>query len=52
MGILHEGTLALILFAKHHGIILAARPLVRLLRQQGMFLSDQIMNQALAQVGQ
>jgi predicted nucleic acid-binding protein len=52
LGIPHQGTLALILFAKQHGFIPAARPFVEVLRQQGMYLSDQIMNQALAQVGE
>jgi predicted nucleic acid-binding protein len=32
------------------GIISAARPTVEELRRHGMFLSDQVMNQALSQV--
>jgi predicted nucleic acid-binding protein len=52
LGIPHQGTLAVIIFAKAHGIIPAARPVLEQLRQLGMYLSDQVMNQALAQVGE
>jgi predicted nucleic acid-binding protein len=52
LGIPHQGTLAVVVFAKLHGLIPAARPLVEQLRQHGMYLSDQVMNQALAQVGE
>src|SRR5438552_1008099 len=52
LGIPHQGTLALIIFAKQQGLVPAARPLVELLRQEGMYLSDQIMNQALSQIGE
>jgi predicted nucleic acid-binding protein len=44
--------LAVIIFAKAHGLIPAARPVLEQLRQLGMYLSDQVMNQALAQVGE
>jgi predicted nucleic acid-binding protein len=52
LGIPHQGTLGIVLFAKTQGFIPAARPVVDQLRQQGMYLSDQAMNQALAQVGE
>jgi predicted nucleic acid-binding protein len=52
MGIPSQGTLGVVVFAKTHGFIPAARPVVEQLRQQGMYLSDQVMNQALAQVGE
>ena len=52
LGIPHLGTLGVVIFAKSHGLIPAARPVVEQLRQNGMYLSDQVMNQALAQVGE
>lgn len=52
LSIPYQGTLGLIVFAKAHGFLPAARPVVEQLRQQGMYLSDQLMNQALAQVGE
>jgi len=52
LGIPHQGTLGVIVFAKVQGLIPAARPVVEQLRQYGMYLSDQVMNQALAQVGE
>jgi predicted nucleic acid-binding protein len=52
LGIPHQGTLALILHAKRAGLISLARPVVELLRSEGMYLSDQLMNHALAQVGE
>ena len=52
LGIPHQGTLGVIVFAKAQGLIPAARPVVERLRQHGMYLSDQVMNQALAQVGE
>lgn len=48
----HTGTLGIIILAKSQGWIPAARPIVEQLRQEGMRLSDAIMNQALAQVGE
>ncbi|HWQ35384.1 MAG TPA: DUF3368 domain-containing protein [Blastocatellia bacterium] len=47
-----RGTLGLVLIAKQRGLIPAARPVLRQLRQAGMFLSDRVMNQALALVGE
>jgi predicted nucleic acid-binding protein len=52
LGIPVQGTLGVIVFAKTHGLISTARPVVEQLRQHGMYLSDQVMNQALAQVGE
>jgi predicted nucleic acid-binding protein len=52
LGIPHQGTLGVVVFAKMQGFIPAARPVVELLRQHGMYLSDLVMNQALAQVGE
>jgi predicted nucleic acid-binding protein len=47
-----QGTLGVVVAAKMHGLITAARPVVEQLRLEGMYLSDQVMNQALAQVGE
>ena len=52
LGISNQGTLAVVIFAKTLGLIPAARPVVEQLRQHGMHLSDRVMNQALAQVGE
>jgi predicted nucleic acid-binding protein len=52
LGIPHLGTLGVVVFAKAQGILPAARPVVEQLRQHGMYLSDQVMNWALAQVGE
>jgi predicted nucleic acid-binding protein len=51
-GIPVRGTLGLILKAKERGRIAAARPVLMQLRLAGMFLSDRVMNQALALVGE
>ena len=47
-----RGTLGLVLIAKQRGIIPAARPVLMQLRQGGMFLSDKVLNQALALVNE
>jgi predicted nucleic acid-binding protein len=52
MGIPLRGTLGVILLAKKLGLITQARPVVEQLRHSGMYLSEQVMNQALAQVGE
>jgi predicted nucleic acid-binding protein len=52
LGIPHQGTLGVVVFAKAQGSIPAARPVVEQLRQQGMYLSDSLMNQTLALVGE
>lgn len=43
-----RGTLGLVLLAKKQGKIAAARPLLELMREQGMYLSDAVLNRALA----
>ncbi len=43
-----RGTLGLVLVAKQRGRIAAARPILMQLRQSGMYLSDRVLNQALA----
>jgi predicted nucleic acid-binding protein len=48
----HLGCLGLVITARQHGVILAARPVVVQLRQAGLRLSDRTMDQALAQVGE
>lgn len=52
LGIPRLGTLGIVLLAKNQGLISMARPLVEQLRMKGMYLSDHVMNQALAQVGE
>lgn len=52
LGIPVRGTLGLVLTAKQRGLIPAARPILLQLRQAGMFLSDRVMNQALALTGE
>lgn len=46
------GTLGLVLIAKKRGLILEARPVMRELKQQGMYLKETTLNQALALVGE
>ena len=50
LGMPVRGTLGLILTAKKRGVIPEARPVLEKLRQSGMYLSDRILNQALALV--
>jgi predicted nucleic acid-binding protein len=52
LGIPVRGTLGLILVAKKLGVIPLARPVLEQLRLTGMYLSDSIMNQVLAKVGE
>jgi len=52
LGIPIRGTLGLVLTAKLSGTIPAARPILEQLRQSGLYLSDRVMNQALALVGE
>ena len=47
-----NGTLGLVLIAKRRGVVQASRPILEILRQSGMYLSDHVMNQALALVGE
>ena len=51
-GIPVRGTLGLILSAKKRGLIPEARPVLENLRQSGMYLSNRILSQALALVGE
>jgi len=50
LGIPLLGTLGLVLKAKQRGSVPAARPLLEQLRRSGLYLSDRVMNQALALV--
>ncbi|WP_299411401.1 DUF3368 domain-containing protein [Acaryochloris sp. IP29b_bin.148] len=52
LGIPVRGTLGLVLVAKQRGYILAARPVIADLKQAGMYLSNRVINQALAMVGE
>jgi predicted nucleic acid-binding protein len=52
LGIPIRGTLGLVLLAKQRGVIPAARPALDVMRLAGMYLSDAVMNQALAMVGE
>lgn len=52
LGIPVRGTLGLVLTAKQRGTIPAARPILEQLRDSGMYLSERVMNQALALVGE
>lgn len=52
LGIPHRGCLGLVLLARRQGVIPAARPVLEQLRQVGLRLSDRLMNQSLALVGE
>jgi predicted nucleic acid-binding protein len=47
-----QGNLGVIILAKFQGLLPAARPVLEQLRHKGMYLSDQLMNRVLAQVGE
>jgi predicted nucleic acid-binding protein len=47
-----RGTLGLALIAKQRGRIPSARQVLEQLRQGGMYLSDHVMDEALARVGE
>jgi predicted nucleic acid-binding protein len=47
-----RGTLGLVLIARQRGRIPAARPVLEGMRASGMYLSDSVMNKALALVGE
>jgi predicted nucleic acid-binding protein len=47
-----RGTLGLVLIAKQRGQIKGARPVLESMRVSGMYLSDGVMNRALALVGE
>jgi predicted nucleic acid-binding protein len=52
LGVPVRGTLGLVLLAKKRGRIPLARPVLEALRQAGMYLSDRVVNGALALVGE
>lgn len=52
LGIPSRGTLGIVITAKQRGVIPAARPVLEQLRLCGMYLSDRVINQALALVGE
>lgn len=52
LGIAVVGTLGLIVDARLRGAIAAARPVVAAVRQAGLYLSDPVINRALARVGE
>ena len=52
LSIRHIGTLGLVLLAKEERSIPAARPVVERLRRSGMYLSDEVIREALARVGE
>ena len=47
-----RGTLGLVLIARQRGHISSARQLLNQLRQAGMYLSDRVLNEALARLGE
>ena len=47
-----KGTLGLVLSAKQRGVIPAARPIIEDMMNSGLYLSKQVLNQALARVGE
>lgn len=51
-GIPVRGTLGLVLIAKKREMIPAARPVLEKLRLSGMYLSEKVLNQALAKVNE
>lgn len=52
LGIPMRGTLGLVILAKQQGRIPAARPVIEALRGGGLYLSDAVLNAALALVGE
>lgn len=51
-GIAVIGTLGVVLHAKRQGLIPAARPVLETLRHSGMYLSDQVLTEALMLIGE
>lgn len=47
-----RGTVGLVLAARRRGLLPAARPVLEQLRRSGMYLSDRVLEQALARVGE
>lgn len=52
LGVPVRGTLGIVLAARRRGLIPAARPVVESMRQAGMYLSDAVLDRALALVGE
>lgn len=52
LGVPLSGTLGLVMLAKQRGVIPAARPVIAILKQHGMFLSERTIDRALALVGE
>lgn len=52
LGVPRRGCVELVLAAKQHGLLPAARAVLEELRQVGFYLSDRTMNQALVLVGE
>ncbi|HEV3258838.1 MAG TPA: DUF3368 domain-containing protein [Gemmataceae bacterium] len=52
LGVSHQGTVGVVIAARQHGVIPAARPVLEQLRRAGLYLSDRAMQQALALVGE
>ncbi len=52
LGIPFQGTLSLVLLARQTGRIPTARPVLEQLRRSGMYLSDRVLEMALAHVGE
>jgi predicted nucleic acid-binding protein len=52
LGIPVRGCLGLVIVAKQQGVLPLARPVLEMLRKVGLRLTDRIMNQALALVGE
>lgn len=52
LGVPLLGTLGLVMIAKKRGLIPAARPVIALLKQHGMFLSESIIDRAMLLIGE
>ena len=52
LGILCTGTLGIVLACKHHRHIPTARPVIDQLRANGMYITDELIEAALAEVGE
>lgn len=52
LGVRLRGTLGLVLRARREGVVPEARPVLDDLRAAGMYLSDQLMNLVLAEIGE
>ena len=52
IGLRLKGTLGLVMLAKKNDLIPAARPVVAILKQQGMFLSESVIETAMSLIGE